>query len=104
MNGFTEILVLAGISEAVWEHLKMVFTEGKFNINRLGAILIGVLLCLATGANFLEVIGLPTKIDYIGQILTGLLISRGANFIHDFLTSVNNLQQYTRIENITRKK
>ena len=41
--------------------------------------------------------------QYAGEFLTGLLISRGANFMHDLLGSVNNMhvntKQGTQIQN-----
>ncbi|GKU24818.1 hypothetical protein [Clostridium folliculivorans] len=99
MDKLASIIILAGIAEAIWETIKMVFDHGKLDFNKLGAILVGVLLCLVTGADILSLIGFSPKINYVGQVLTGLLISRGANFAHDLLTSIYNLQQNTRTDN-----
>lgn len=96
MNELTKIIVLAGIAEAIWETIKMTYDHGKIEFSRLGAIFIGVLLCMITGADLLKAIGFNVNIPYVGQVLTGLLISRGANFAHDIFTSINNLQQNTK--------
>ncbi|GFZ29698.1 hypothetical protein CSC2_02240 [Clostridium zeae] len=98
MDKLASIIILAGIAEAIWETIKMVFNQGKLDFSKLGAILVGVLLCLLTGADILSLAGFPPKVNYIGQVLTGLLISRGANFAHDLLTSIYNLQQNTRTD------
>ena len=91
--GFVQFLLIAFIVEAVWETLKMIWEDGKLNIDRIGAIIIGLLLALGTRLDLLELVGIPVYIPYLGTILTGLLISRGANFAHDLLDTVSSLSQ-----------
>lgn len=93
---FLILVILAFIGEAVWETLQLTFKQGKLNVDRLGSLLIGVLVAVATGADIMEMVGVPMKIPYIGVVLTGLLISRGANFTHDILVSISNLKQNTK--------
>lgn len=93
------LIVLALIGEATWETIKMTWQQGKVSIDRIGAMGIGLLLALGTGLDIMAMVGVPMKIPYIGMVLTGLLISRGANFIHDILQSVNNINQNTKNQN-----
>lgn len=90
------LIIIALIGEAVWETLKMTWQQGKVSIDRIGALIIGLLLALGTGLDIMAMIGVPMKVPYVGMILTGLLISRGANFVHDILASINNIQQNTK--------
>ncbi|TDT63437.1 hypothetical protein [Fonticella tunisiensis] len=90
------LIIIALIGEAVWETLKMTWQQGKVSIDRIGALIIGLLLALGTGLDLMAMIGVPMKVPYVGMILTGLLISRGANFVHDILASINNIQQNTK--------
>lgn len=90
------LLILAFLGESLWETLKMTFDKGKLSYDRIGALAIGILLSLSTGADITSLSGVPLKIPYLGMILTGILISRGANFVHDILKSINNLQENTR--------
>lgn len=90
------LVILALIGEAVWETLKMTWQQGKVSIDRLGALAIGLLLAIGTGLDLMAMVGVPLHIPYVGMVLTGLLISRGANFIHDLLASINNVQQNTK--------
>lgn len=91
--GFVQFLVIAFIVEAIWETLKMVWQDGKLSIDRVGAVIVGLLLALGTRLDLLEMIGVPTYIPYMGIVLTGLLISRGANFAHDLLEVISSLYQ-----------
>lgn len=90
MEIFT-VIVLSMIGEAIWETLKLTWQHGKFNIDRVGALLVGVLVAVSTGVDIMKIVGINTTIPYMGVIFTGILISRGANFIHDLLQTINNL-------------
>lgn len=91
------LIILALIGESVWETLKMTWQNGKLNIDRIGALVVGLLLAFGSNIDLMTVFGVPAVVPYLGTILTGLLISRGANFVHDILASVNNLKQNTKI-------
>jgi hypothetical protein len=91
--GFVQFLVIAFIAEAVWETLKLVWQDGKLSIDRIGAVIVGLLLAIGTQLDLLQLIDIPTYIPYMGIVLTGLLISRGANFAHDFLEVISSLYQ-----------
>lgn len=83
-----QLIILALICEAVWETLKMVWQEGKLNIDRIGALVFGLLIAFVTNADLLALINIPATAPYVGVALTGILISRGANFMHDLLKKI----------------
>jgi len=85
---FFKLLVIAASLEALWETCKMFWQAGKVNADRIGAALLGVFLCIAAGVDFFALVSIPLSVPYAGMVLSGLLISRGANFIHDFLGSI----------------
>lgn len=85
------IIVAALIAEAVWETSKMTWQKGKISIDRLGALIIGILIALGAGLDICALLGLNFIYPIIGQVLTGVLISRGANFVHDILRSLEIL-------------
>ena len=45
---------------------------------------IGILLAYETQIDALAVIGVKTQHSYLGIIITGLVVGKGANFAHDF--------------------
>lgn len=92
-----KILVIAFICEALWETCKMFWQQGKVNIDRIGALIIAELVAFGTGVDLFTLVEIPLVIPFLGIILTGLLISRGANFVHDLLSTVSNLQQNNKI-------
>lgn len=50
------------------------------------AALIGVALCLAYGADALALLGFVAGVPFVGAVLTGLLISRGSNYLNDLVS------------------
>jgi hypothetical protein len=90
------VLTIAIICEAVWETCKMFYPNGKISIDRIGSLIVSELLCFGANIDLFGIVGQPLSIPYIGIILSGLLISRGSNFIHDLLSSINNLKENTK--------
>lgn len=89
---FIKLLIIAATLEAIWETCKMFWQEGKLNVDRIGSAVLGVFLCLTSGIDFFVMVEIPLFIPYAGVVLSGLLISRGANFVHDFLATVENIK------------
>ena len=38
-----QLIILALLSEAIWENLRMIWENGKFSINRLGALILSII-------------------------------------------------------------
>ena len=94
-----KLLILAAIGEAVWQTLKLVWEPnanrklGKFHPDKVGALAVGVLIAFGSGLDLPAMVGIPMSIPYLGIILTGVLISRGAGFVHDLLTYLKSLKE-----------
>lgn len=99
MDKLLILLVIALVTEAVWETLKMTWQNGKFCIDRIGALVVGLIVACATNVDILELVGVPVVVPYIGVILTGILISRGSNFVHDLYEKMSNPKQIITDDN-----
>ncbi len=88
-----KLFVVALAVESLWESLKMVWQENKLNFDRIGSIILGVLLCVTAKVDFFKLVDVPLSYDIIGYILSGILVSRGSNFIHDFLSAVEKINE-----------
>ena len=87
------IFILAIISESVWETLKMVWQKGKLSVDRIGALVIALIVSFGTDFDIMDCVGIPMKVPVIGVILTAILISRGSNFIHDLITKISDAKE-----------
>ncbi|WP_238906583.1 MULTISPECIES: hypothetical protein [Clostridium] len=88
-----KILILSIIGEAIWETLKMFWQEGKISKDRIGALVVCIIIVWSTDLDIMTTLGIPVRDKIIGILLTGILISRGSNFIHDLFSSVNNISK-----------
>jgi hypothetical protein len=86
------LIVAAILAEAVWETGKMVWQEGKLQVDRIGALVVGLLIAIGAGLDVCALLGLTFAYPIIGQIATGILFSRGANFLHDLFKRVEGIQ------------
>ena len=89
MNILTQIVIMAFLVEAIWETLKMTWQEGKLSKDRIGALVIGLVIAFAINVDLFVAIGLEPVFNYIGVIATGILISRGGNYIHDLFSLIS---------------
>lgn len=87
-----KLLIIAASVEALWETLKMFWDGEKVDINRIGSAILGILLCLLANVDFFALVGVELSIPIVGVVLSGLLVSRGANFVHDLLKIVYEIQ------------
>ena len=88
-----KVIAIACITEALWETIKMFKSPKGLNLDRVGAVILGILIAAAGKLDIFVFIGVPLSVNYLGCILTGLLISRGANFVHDILGTVSGVYQ-----------
>lgn len=91
MEGLTLILALATLTEALVEYGKSIVkalagNDKKAAITQLVAIVVSVLLCFAANADIFQVVGITFAWPWVGVVLTGVLGSRGANYLNDLLS------------------
>ena len=89
MENLFTIFILALIAESVWETLKMIWQQGKVSIDRIGALIVSLVICIGVRLDILSLLGLKSSIPFLGIVLTAILISRGSNFVHDLLVRVD---------------
>jgi len=95
----TAILVLAAVGEALVEHLVKPIVDAADSsgappagldwralVLRYISAALGVGLCLLYRADLLLLLQLQPPWPWVGFVITGLLIGRGSNFVHDFAT------------------
>lgn len=91
MESVLQILVVALLSETIWENLKMIWQNGKFSIDKLGALIISIIVTVCTQIDMFAILNFNIPIPFVGSILTGILISRGANVVHDLLNKIQEI-------------
>ncbi|MDO4200414.1 MAG: hypothetical protein Q4D57_06685 [Clostridia bacterium] len=81
----TSIIPAAIIIEAVITYINQFFVTEKFCWEMLLSIFFGVLISIAYQIDIPKYLDLNSRIPYLGNILTGILIARGSNYIYDLI-------------------
>ena len=74
MENLFTIFIVALIAESVWETLKMIWQQGKVSIDRIGALIVSLVICIGVRLDILSLLGLKSGIPFLGIVLTSILI------------------------------
>lgn len=85
---FGAAIVLAVITEAVVEYVRNL-TKGQFTLKKGVALAVALILSFGTGLDLFEMIDIEFQIPYVGTVLIGIFMSRGANFLHDLFEKLH---------------
>ena len=87
-----KIMSLSVIVESVITYFKEFFVYGYFSISMIFSIILGISIAVIYKLDLPECFNLKSTVPYVGNILTGLLISRGSNYIYDVLKIVTDIK------------
>lgn len=93
---FFGLLFFAIIIEGIVSYVKTFFVDGKIQWQTMVAIALGIVVALAYQVDLLATVGLTAMVPYVGCVLTGILISRGSNYIFDLIKLVGELIAKTK--------
>lgn len=88
----TVIVAVAVLIEGLVEYGKTItnmFYEGdkKTGVTQIVTIIIGIGLAFAFSANMFVPLGLVVN-EYVGMVLTGIVMSRGSNYVSDLISRI----------------
>ncbi len=82
-------LLLAVLTEIITNMIKTIVPKiDKTHIPTIAGA-IGIMLAWLTGVGLFNTLGIPLKIPTIDYLLTGIIVSRGANVVHDLAKKLN---------------
>ena len=102
-----QLIVLAALIEALVQTLKPIWKPEKRTVEffvTLGVgLAVSVFLNYLAGLDIFSVLGVPLlKLPVVGVIATGVLLSRGAQFVHDLIQIITNFK--TAVEGWKQKQ
>ncbi len=86
------ILTLAVITEGIIAYLEHFWVNGNFEFNMLFSMLLGIVIAVAYKIDLPSCLNLTSPIPYFGSVLTGILISRGSNYLYDILNVIKGIK------------
>ncbi len=86
----TAILIMAVLVEAVVTYIKTWVVNREFKWPMLVSAVLSIAVCIAYGLDIPSAVGVSSSIPFVGMIITGVLISRGSNYINDLLKKLTS--------------
>lgn len=88
MTELALVVMFAILVEAIIEIVSSVVGDGGINMKVLTSIIISVALTVAFGLDALAMFGFVSPVPVMGSVLTGIVISRGSNFVSDLFSKL----------------
>lgn len=90
-NKTLEITTFAILIEAIVTYYNQFIVQESFCWQMFFSLILGILVAVAYKVDLPSYFNLKSDILYIGNILTGILLSRGSNYLFDLLNSLTKL-------------
>ncbi|WP_353892606.1 hypothetical protein PRVXH_001962 [Proteinivorax hydrogeniformans] len=85
VNTLTTLVILSILIEFTIEIIKNSFPTIKDYKTQILSIILGIAVSITTTTGLLSALDIETTVPLIDYFLTGLIISRGSNVVHDLI-------------------
>ena len=90
-NKTFEFVTFAVLIESLITYINQFFVQENFCWQMALSLILGIIVALAYKLDLPSYFNLKSEIPYIGRILTGILLSRGSNYVFDLITKISNV-------------
>jgi hypothetical protein len=84
MDKLLAIVFMAMVVEGIIEYVKLGFQK-SFCAEIIASMIIGPSIAFLFDLDIFSALGIVARFDYVGNILTGLVIARGSNYVFDLI-------------------
>lgn len=92
MTQFFGLILMAIVIEGVITYIKEIFVNKTVAWQQVVGIVLGVVVAIGYNADLFALFGLTSTIPLLGCVLTGVLLSRGSNYIFDLVKQLQGYQ------------
>lgn len=87
MDLLAKLSMVAFLTESLVEWFLGTWLEGP--MLKYAAAAVAVVLSVGFGLDFFKEVGLLSDIPYLGSVLTGLVVSRGSEYLHTLFNALS---------------
>lgn len=84
------LIMLSIIIEGIVSYVKEWFVDNHFQWQQLVTVILGIIIAVCYDVDLLAMFGATSQVPYIGCVLTGILLSRGSNYIFDLIKKLQD--------------
>ena len=85
------IVAFAVLIEGIISYVSEFFVHGSFCWEMFLSLVLGISVAIAYKLDLPAQFKLESRIPYFGCVLTGILLSRGSNYIFDLITKISEI-------------
>ncbi len=85
----SKMLMMCIVLEGIITYINNFFVLGAPHYQMVLSLAFGIFIAVAYKIDLLKLANIESEIPYIGCVLTGILFSRGSNYVHDILQTLN---------------
>lgn len=83
------ITTFAILIEGIITYINQFFVQESFCWQMIFSLILGIVVAVTYKLDLLSYLNLKSDVPYIGSVLTGILLSRGSNYIFDLLEKLS---------------
>lgn len=84
----SKMVMTAILVEGIITYFNEFFVSGNAPWQMIFSLVLGIIIAIAYKLDLPKYLGLQSDIYYVGNILTGILISRGSNYLYDLISKL----------------
>ena len=92
MAQFFGLALMAIVIEGVITYIKEIVVNKNVMWQQVLGIVLGIVVAIGYNADLFALFGLTSTIPLLGCVLTGVLLSRGSNYIFDLVKQLQGYQ------------
>ena len=85
------MIMIAILVEGIITYFNEFFISGNTPWQMIFSLTLGIIIAISYKLDLPKIIGLKSDIAYVGSVLTGILISRGSNYLYDLFTKLTTI-------------
>ena len=85
----SKLITICILVESMITYINNFFVTTEPHYQMVLSPIFGILIAVAYKIDLLKLVNIESNIPYIGSVLTGILFSRGSNYVHDILKTLN---------------
>ena len=84
----SKLITICVLVESIVTYINSFFVVGEPHYQMVLSLIFGIFISVAYKIDLLKLADIESEMPYIGSILTGVLISRGSNYVYDLMSKI----------------
>ena len=91
-NDISKIIIMAILVEGIITYINEFFVNNLTPWQLVLSLILGIFVSLVYKLDLLKCLHVESEVPYVGSVLTGILISRGSNYLYDLVSKLDSLK------------